>query len=50
MTLGEVQISKSTNQYLFFENYQKESLIKIRNDLKTHFENVDQEIFLSSWR
>lgn len=50
MALGEVQISNSTNQYLFFENYQKENLIKVKNDLKTHFENVDQEIFLSSWR
>lgn len=50
MALGETQISKFTNQYLFYENYQKESLIKIRNDLKNQFENVDQEIFLSSWR
>jgi len=36
------------NQYQFFENYQKNNLEQIRNDLKNQFEAIDQEIFFSS--
>ncbi|MGL5268343.1 MAG: Mbov_0401 family ICE element transposase-like protein [Spiroplasma sp.] len=50
MNIGKLKSKQFINQYLFFENYQEDSLTKIRNDLKFYFENIDQEIFLSSWR
>ncbi|MBE4704434.1 Mbov_0401 family ICE element transposase-like protein [Spiroplasma platyhelix] len=38
------------NQYLFFEDYQENNLIRIRNDLKNYFESIDREIFFAAWR
>ncbi|MGL5268524.1 MAG: Mbov_0401 family ICE element transposase-like protein [Spiroplasma sp.] len=45
-----MQNNQFNSQNSFFDEYQKNSLIRIRNDLKNYFENVDKEIFLSSWR
>lgn len=50
MTMGKKKTKRFNNQYLFFENFQENNLVKIRNDLRDYFENVDQEIFFSSWR
>ncbi|MDQ7983009.1 MAG: UPF0236 family protein [Spiroplasma sp.] len=50
MVTWELQINKFNNQETFFEEYQKNNLIKIRNDLKNYFESIDQKIFLSAWR
>lgn len=50
MGIDKLEQNQADNQYLFFEKYQENNLIKIRNDLKNHFESVDQEIFFSSWR
>lgn len=48
--MGKDKVSRFDSQYLFFERYQENNLIRIRNDLKNYFEDVDQEIFFSSWR
>lgn len=50
MYISKKHVNYFDNQYLFFEEYQRNHLIKIRTELKVYFENVDQEIFLSSWR
>lgn len=50
MGIFELQTNKNDNLDLFFDEYQKNNLIKIKNDFKSYFEKIDQEIFLSSWR
>jgi len=44
----DLQTNKNDNLDLFFDEYQKNNLIKIKNDFKSYFEKIDQEIFLSS--
>lgn len=50
MRMGKLEDNQFNNQCSFFENYQENSLNKIKNDLKNYFESIDQEIFLSLWR
>ena len=50
MDLQELKQEEFSNQFLFFETYQKTNLTKVQKDLQTYFEKIDQEIFLSKWR
>lgn len=50
MDLQALKQEEFSNQFLFFENYQKANLTRIQKDLQDYFEKTDQDIFLSKWR
>jgi len=47
MDLQALKQEEFSNQFLFFENYQKANLTRIQKDLQDYFEKTDQDIFLS---